>query len=174
MRNKVSLCALVALFCLCLCICVGSAFSSFKQAVEGADSAHVAAFAIDASVDPEAQEDIAVTQSGEHKIGSLSVTNMQNQVVGDVNEKYKVILNSVTQLPEETTLCLKTAGGKTVYQAVVNKDRTQFSFESDDFSFAYGSEEKHQYDVYIVWEGMTLPESIDVNVKATVIGEQID
>ena len=41
MRNKVSLCALVALFCLCLCICVGSAFSSFKQAVEGADTSGV-------------------------------------------------------------------------------------------------------------------------------------
>lgn len=174
MNKMVSRCAVLAVLCLCLCLYEGTAYSLFKQAVSGADSIRVAAFAIDATVEPENKENISVTQNGENKIGTLSVTNVQNQVISEVNEEYTVILNSSAQLPEGVTLCLRKNGESTEYQGAANRERTKFSFESDDFSFTYGVEENHQYDVYIVWEGMTLPESIDVDVTATVIGEQID
>lgn len=162
--------ALVATLLLLVCaIALGGAVAFYSSAVQGETQTLVAAFAFNASVEPEA---VSVTAAlpGEVKIGTLHVSNEESGRVCEVTTKYTIILDTDMSLASGTYLELR--NGSAIYSPS-EIDGTSFVYEDTDFVYTPGEKSADSYEVYLCWD-QSYNTTVDIAVTAKVIGEQMD
>lgn len=161
---------------LCVCammFCVTGAAARYKTVADLKATASVAAFAFTADgAQAEDSQSIEISSNGEKNIGRVSVSNVENGTVSEVNQRYSIILNSDTPMPAAVTPQLE-CNGKTYYAVNVSSDRKVFEFTNSDFLMKAGTETTKDFNVKLIWITSTAP-STELNISVSAVGTQVD
>ena len=164
----------------CVCAVMATtvgALAALRTTVKGSDSVPVAAVGATLEVTPGKNLRIFTDVSaGAQHIGTLVVTNVQQEKISEVKLKYEIIINSDIPLSDEVDIVLKQKE-KEYLISEISEDHKTISFVSDDFVMPAGKETRKEYEVYVLWpkETSCFETQVTLTAKAVVtqcIGEE--
>lgn len=161
------LCLVMASFWL-----MSNIYARYTAQGSGGDSARVAIFGRDASIDISSFPE--KWKPGTDCTYNITVTNQTNQKISEVAQKYEIEIKTAGNLPLTYTLVKNET---TIDEFTESSSQNKYTFKNDTMNFKAGTAGKDEYQLKIKWPSdkndaslSGIPDYVKININV----EQID